>query len=83
MSPLYRFGCCDKEIEVIQGIDKENPLCSECGIPMQKLLTSPAIITIRGKDGIRSYPRGYKEDYAKDYRRRLQDRQEAKVLSSP
>jgi len=72
--PLYRFGCCDKEIEVVQGIDKETPLCPECGANMKYLPTCPAVITIREKGGTRVHNKGYKEDYAKDYRRRLQEK---------
>ena len=71
--PLYVLGCCGKEIEVIQGIDKNTPICPDCGARMERLPTSPALIAMKGNGGTRSYPRGYKEDYAKDYRRRLQE----------
>ena len=73
MSPLYIYGCCGKEIEVIQGIDKDSPECPDCGAKMKRLPTSPAIITIEWQKGVRSRSKGYKEDYAKDYRRRLQE----------
>lgn len=71
--PLYRFGCC-REVEVIQGIDKDTPLCPDCGAKMKHLPTSPAIITIKGKGGVRIHSKDYKEDYAKDYQHRLQSR---------
>jgi len=71
--PLYRFSCCGKEIEVIQGIDKDTPLCPDCGAEMKKLPSAPAIIKIVNEGGIRTHSKGYKEDYAKDYRRRLQE----------
>ncbi len=72
--PIYLFGCCGMEVEVIQGIDKETPLCPDCGAEMKRLLTTPAIITIKDKGGTRTYSKGYKEDYAKDYQSRLQDK---------
>jgi len=66
--PIYRYGCegCDKELEVIQSISGEALVC--CGEPMRKLPTFPAKIEIKGKKS-----EGYKRDYAKDYRRRLQE----------
>ncbi len=69
MSPIYQYSCCGKEIEVIQGIDKDTPLCPHCGTKMQKLPSSPAIITIKGKGGVRAYSKGYKEGYARDYQK--------------
>ena len=66
--PIFLFQCCGKEIEVIQGIDEDSPLCPDCGAKMDKLPTSPAKIEIKG-----IYSKGYKEGYAKDYRRRLQE----------
>jgi len=71
--PIYRYGCCGKEIEVIQGIDKDTPLCPKCRAYMQRLPTSPAVITMVDKGNIPLRSKGYKEDYAKDYRRRLQE----------
>lgn len=71
--PFYIFGCCGKEVEVIQGIDKDTPICPECGAKMKRLPTSPAIIRINRKGGVTIHSKGYKDDYAKDYRRRLQE----------
>jgi len=71
--PLYRLGCCDKEIEVIQGLDKDTPLCPDCGAKMKHLPTRPAIITMVNKGKIPVHSKGYKEDYYKDYQRRLQE----------
>jgi len=80
--PIYLYGCCGKEIELIQGIDKETPECPDCGAKMKRLPTRPSIITIKDGGGIRTHSRGYKEDYAKDYRRRLAERR-GKELVSP
>ena len=71
--PIYLFSCCGKEVEVVQGIDKDSPLCPDCGTKMKRKLTTPAIITIKEEGGNRTYSKGYKEGYAKDYRRRLQE----------
>ena len=78
MSPLYDFGCdeCGSEKEVVQRFAEEPPVC--CGRPMHWLPTCPAKIDIKDKGGTRAYSKGYKEGYAKDYRRRLQESQEAK-----
>ena len=70
--PIYLFSCCGREYEVLQGIDKDTPLCPDCGAKMTKLPTSPAKIEIKW-GGIKTHTRGYKEDYAEDYRRRLQE----------
>lgn len=72
--PIYRYSCCGKEIEVLQGINEDSPLCPDCGTKMEKLPTSPAIIRIEDKGGVPLRSEGYKEDYAKDYRRRLAER---------
>ena len=69
--PVYRFCCCGNEVEAIQGIDKDTLKCPKCGAKMKKLPTFPAVIKMKA-DGIRDYPQGYKEGYAKEYRRRLE-----------
>lgn len=71
--PLYEYYCeeCGKQVEVIQSFSGEPPLC--CGEPMHKLPTFPAKIEIKDKGRIKTHSKGYKEDYAKDYRRRLQE----------
>ena len=71
--PLYLFSCCDKEYEVIQGRDEDFPICHYCGAKMKKTPSSPAIITIRGEGRAPTHSKGYKEDYAKEYKRRLQE----------
>ena len=71
--PLYVFECCNGEMEVIQGIDKDTPLCPDCGAKMRKLPTYPAIIRINMDGGVRVHSKGYKEGYAKEYQRRLQE----------
>ncbi len=72
--PLYRFSCCDKEVEVLQGIDKDTPLCPDCGANMRHLPTCPAIITIKNEGGIKTHSEGYKQGYSDEYKRRLEDR---------
>ena len=67
--PLYDVRCekCKKEVEVLQSFSAEAPLC--CDEPMRILPTYfPAKIDIKG-----AHSQGYKEGYAKDYRRRLQE----------
>jgi len=66
--PVYEYFCeeCGKKVEVLQSLSGEAPLC--CDEPMSKLPTFPAKIEIKG-----THSKGYKEDYAKDYRRRLQE----------
>jgi len=71
--PIYLFSCCGREVEVIQGIDKDSPLCPDCGAKMKRIPTAPAMITIKDKGGNRKYSKGYKEGYAKNYQRRLQE----------
>ena len=80
--PIYLYGCCGKEIEVIQGIDEDTPKCPDCGAKMKRLPTSPAVITIKNEGGTPLRSKGYKDDYAKDYRRRLAERR-GKELVSP
>ena len=66
-------------MEEIQSYDAEAPLC--CGLPMSRLPTLPAKIDVKTKSGIKVRSKGYKEGYAKDYRRRLADRRGAEVVS--
>ena len=65
--PIYRYKCekCGSVTELIQGLAGAIPLC--CGKAMVKQLTSPSIITIRGKGGTRTFSKGYKEGYSKEY----------------
>ena len=67
--PIYQYSCCGQEVELIQGLDKDTPKCPNCGADMKRLPTAPAIITIKGKDGTRTYSKGYKEGYIKDYQK--------------
>jgi len=66
--PLYDYCCekCGEKVEVLQSLSGKAPLC--CGKPMNKLPTYPALISMKG-----THSEGYKEGYAKDYRRRLQE----------
>jgi len=65
--PIYRYKCekCLSEVETVQGLAGAAPLC--CGEAMVRQLTAPAIITIKGKGGTRTYSKGYKEGYSKEY----------------
>ena len=65
--PIYQYRCCGKEIEVIQGYDKDASECPKCGVKMERLLTSPVMITIKGTGGTKTYSKGYKEGYSKEY----------------
>ena len=81
MSPIYLLGCdrCGNETEVMQSFSAELPLC--CGERMRYLPTCPAKIEIKDQAGNRTYSSGYKDGYAKDFRRRLATRRQAEVLS--
>ena len=72
--PIYIYQCgeCKGINEVIQSYDAEAPLC--CGLPMSRMPTLSAKIDVKTKGGIKVRSKGYKEGYAKDYRRRLQER---------
>ena len=71
--PIYRYRCCWREIEVIQGIDKDTPLCPNCGSKMKKLPTLPAIVRITGMGGSPIRSKGYKEGYSKEYLKSIQE----------
>ena len=79
--PIYCFKCCGEELELIRGIDEDTPNCPDCGAKMQKLPTSPAMIIIEWQKGVKTHSKGYKDDYAKDYRRRLAEKRGEEVLS--
>lgn len=71
--PIFLFGCdrCGGEREAIQSFASNAPIC--CGAPMVRLPACPAIIEIKGAGGVKAHSKGYKEGYAKNYRRRLED----------
>ena len=71
--PVYELRCpgCDNEVEKIQGMDAGNPSCEVCGRTMVKMPTSPSLIRILKTGGTPVRGKGYKEDYAKQYRKRL------------
>ena len=65
--PIYRYKCekCLSEVETVQRMTMTAPLC--CGEAMVRRLTAPSIITIKGEGGTRTYSKGYKEGYSKEY----------------
>ncbi|CAN5746318.1 zinc ribbon domain-containing protein [soil metagenome] len=45
--PVYDYACqsCGRQIEVVHGVHDSDPrACTECGGPMRKLLSRPAIV---------------------------------------
>ena len=72
--PIYLYGCCGKEVEVIQGITQDDPVCPDCGVKMLKKPTSPTKIEIKGTGGVTTHSKGYKEGYSDEYKRRLDER---------
>ncbi len=71
--PLYDFECprCANKIEKLQGMNDGNPDCEVCGGKMVKLPSRPMMIRVLHKGGAPVRSKGYKKDYAKDYRKRL------------
>ena len=71
--PLYVYECkeCKGIEEMVQSYDAEAPIC--CGVTMSRLPTLPAKIDVKVKGGIRTHSKGYKEGYAKNHQRRLED----------
>lgn len=65
--PIYQFRCCGKDIEVIQGLNEDGPLCPNCGAEMKRLPTFPAIIEIKGTGGVPARSKGYKQGYSAEY----------------
>ena len=51
--PIYVYWCskCQKEVEVLQGMNDESPYCPECGQKMEQKMTFPAMVKIRGFGG--------------------------------
>lgn len=54
--PIYQYRCsnCHFEVEVVQSITGDNPLCSHCGERMVKMPTFPAMVKIKGEGGFPS-----------------------------
>lgn len=65
--PIYIYCCCGKEIEVIQGLDKDTLMCPDCGTEMKRLPTFPSIIVVKGTGDVPTRSKGYKEGYSKEY----------------
>jgi putative FmdB family regulatory protein len=45
--PIYEYGCrdCGQQIEVMHGVHDTGPaVCTNCGGPLRKLLSPPAIV---------------------------------------
>lgn len=51
--PIYEYKCdkCEYEVDELQQIGGEAPLCSECGAEMRKKPTYPAMVKIKGMGG--------------------------------
>ena len=50
--PIYAYKCeCGLEIEKVQKIGENATLCPECGAPMKKMPTFPAMVKMKGEGG--------------------------------
>lgn len=69
--PIYEYKCgkCGRKLEIVQGFKEGLPLC--CGKGMNRIPASPSLIRITGKGGTRTYSRGYKDSYAKEYQKSI------------
>lgn len=65
--PIYLYQCekCGTKLEIRQGIHEGIPPC--CGVAMKKVPTAPSIIRTMGTNKTRTYSKGYKQGYSKDY----------------
>ena len=58
--PIYEFICeCGYEVEIIQDIGKEAPLCPKCGGAMHKKLSPIAFFKMKGMGGYPSLRKAY------------------------
>jgi len=75
--PIYVYECkeCKGIGEMVQSYDAEVPIC--CGSPMSRLPTLPSKVDVKTKGGVKVRSKGYKEGYAEDYKRRLQERRQS------
>ncbi len=65
--PIYRYKCvkCGNVKDLLLDLSAEAPAC--CDKSMERQLTSPSLITIKGEGGTRTYSKGYKEGYSQEY----------------
>lgn len=70
--PIYLYQCeeCGRELELVQTIGGKYPMC--CDSSMDKLPTSPSLVRFEGKGGTRTFSKGYKEGYAKEYQKDIE-----------
>ena len=70
--PLFDYCCdrCGKTIEILQLGDEKSPMC--CERAMRKLMSTPAVIQIKGTGGIPIRSKGYKEGYSREYLKDIQ-----------
>lgn len=48
-------------------MDYKSPTC--CNTLMSRIPVAPAVITMKGKGGVRTFSKGYKEGYALEYQK--------------
>ena len=54
-------------------MNEPNPKCTVCGGETVKVINSPAIVRVCREGGTPIRNKRYKEDYAKNYQRRVSD----------
>lgn len=65
--PVYEYTCdCGCELEQIQKIGADAPVCPRCGGAMRKKFSPIAMFKIKW-DGITKHSKGYKDGYKKEY----------------
>jgi len=69
--PLYEYSCeCGYLTEEIQRVGTSAPQCPKCGGVMKRISSPIARIQIKW-DGVPIRSKGYKEGYAKEYRKSI------------
>lgn len=58
--PLYEYRCpsCDARVEVLQRVGDQPPNCGQCGVAMEKLVSSASLQFKGSGFYITDYPRG-------------------------
>ena len=69
--PLYEFECkkCNEELEIVVGLENEDPPCPECGGELLKLISAPNIIRMAPQTGLIYSDKQIESSHGTDWRR--------------